>query len=198
VRMRRGDTCVHESNYGNRRLLRARGEGQRSRRSGNPCNKIASSHCLPEAWDHAKISCPTQAIKTGICDQRYGAQWSICAAKILSRPCRLGVKAGRGVMSALMSGLPESGRRADIGRLSERAIPVIANHHSRNGRLWNVRGDVRYQSAFAPESLTTLAHFSVSLAKSLAKSAGDPGSGVPPSSAIRALILGSAKAALSS
>src|SRR4029077_5869633 len=97
--MRRGGPCVHESNYGNRRLLRARGEWQRSRRSGNPCNKIPSSHCLPEAWDHAKISFPTQAIKTGICDQRYGAQWSICAAKILSRPSRLGVKSGPTAMS---------------------------------------------------------------------------------------------------
>src|SRR2546428_7028401 len=54
------------------------------------------------------------------------------------------------------------------------------------------------QSAFAPDSLTTFAHFSVSAANSLAKSAGEPGSGVPPSSAIRAFILGSAKAALSS
>jgi hypothetical protein len=64
--------------------------------------------------------------------------------------------------------------------------------------LWTVPRGARNQSAFVPESLTTLAHFSVSLAKSLAKSAGEPGSGVPPSSAIRAFILGSAKAALSS
>src|SRR5262249_60352346 len=48
------------------------------------------------------------------------------------------------------------------------------------------------QSAFAPDSLTTFAHFSVSSANSLAKSAGEPGSGVPPSPAIRALIFGSA------
>src|SRR5262249_27467503 len=64
--------------------------------------------------------------------------------------------------------------------------------------LWNVPRRGRNQSAFAPESLTTLAHFSVSLAKSLAKSAGEPGSGVPPSSVIRAFILGSVKPALSS
>src|SRR5262249_26440273 len=39
------------------------------------------------------------------------------------------------------------------------------------------------QSALAPENLTTLAHFSVSSANSFAKSAGEPGSGVPPRSA---------------
>ena len=64
--------------------------------------------------------------------------------------------------------------------------------------LWNVPRSVRNQSTFAPESLTTLAHFSVSLAKKLAKSMGEPGSGVPPNSAIRAFIFGSAKAELSS
>src|SRR5262249_32073789 len=50
----------------------------------------------------------------------------------------------------------------------------------------------------APENSTTLLHFSTSLATNLLKSAGEPGSGVPPSSAIRAFVLGSAKAALSS
>src|SRR5262245_38143003 len=43
------------------------------------------------------------------------------------------VKSSPTATSAPMSGLPESGRRADIGRLSEKAIPVIADHHSRNG-----------------------------------------------------------------
>src|SRR5438445_11182459 len=42
----------------------------------------------------------------------------------------------------------------------------------------------------------TLPHFSVSSAMSLLKSAGEPVSGVPPRSASRALILGSARAAL--
>src|SRR4030095_3324874 len=36
------------------------------------------------------------------------------------------VKLGPAAMSAPMFGLPESSHRADIGRLSERAIPVIA------------------------------------------------------------------------
>ena len=42
----------------------------------------------------------------------------------------------------------------------------------------------------------TLPHFSVSSAISLPNWTGDPGSGVPPKSASRALILGSARAAL--
>src|SRR6516162_244230 len=44
----------------------------------------------------------------------------------------------------------------------------------------------------------TLPHFSVSSAMSLPKSAGEPGSTVPPRSASRALILGSSRAALTS
>jgi hypothetical protein len=51
------------------------------------------------------------------------------------------------------------------------------------------------QSGLMPANLTTLAHFSVSAAMSLPKSAGEPASTVPPSSASRALILGSASAA---
>jgi hypothetical protein len=49
-----------------------------------------------------------------------------------------------------------------------------------------------------PENSTTLSHFSTSLAMNLPKSPGEPGSGVPPTSAIRAFVLGSTKAALSS
>src|SRR5258708_19467229 len=55
---------------------------------------------------------------------------------------------------------------------------------------------VNAYSALAPENLTTLAHFSVSSATSLPKSAGEPASGVPPKSASRALIFGSASPAL--
>jgi hypothetical protein len=46
------------------------------------------------------------------------------------------------------------------------------------------------QAALRPANLTTLPHFSVSSAISLPKSAGIPGSGVPPRSASRALHLG--------
>src|SRR5215467_12239513 len=52
-----------------------------------------------------------------------------------------------------------------------------------------------YSSATWP-SLMTLAHFSVSAATSLPKSAGVPGVSMPPRSAKRALMLGSASAAL--
>src|SRR5262245_66180352 len=53
-----------------------------------------------------------------------------------------------------------------------------------------------HQSALAPENLTTLAHFLVSSAMSLPKSVDESASGVLPRSAIRALILGSARPAL--
>src|SRR5262249_32686506 len=47
-------------------------------------------------------------------------------------------------------------------------------------------------SGFAPENLTTLPHFSVSSAMSLPKSLGEPVRAMPPRSASRAFILGSA------
>src|SRR5215467_11945806 len=56
----------------------------------------------------------------------------------------------------------------------------------------------RPHSTLILASRITLPHFAVSSANSLAKSAGEPGSGVPPSSVMRAFILGSEKAALSS
>ena len=49
-----------------------------------------------------------------------------------------------------------------------------------------------------PANLITLPHFSVSSEMSLPKSAGEPGSTALPSSASRAFILGSARAALTS
>src|SRR5262249_42019210 len=52
------------------------------------------------------------------------------------------------------------------------------------------------QSALMPVNLTTLPHFSVSSAISLLKSAREPSSTVPPRSASRAFMLGSARAAL--
>src|SRR6516165_5897883 len=53
-----------------------------------------------------------------------------------------------------------------------------------------------HHSAFTPENLTTLAHFAVSSTMSLAKSAGEPASVMPPRSASRAFKLGSARQAL--
>src|SRR5215468_3691966 len=44
----------------------------------------------------------------------------------------------------------------------------------RTERFWNLGRNIWPYSAFAPETLTTLAHFSVSSAMNLAKSAGEP------------------------
>src|SRR5262245_15104912 len=66
--------------------------------------------------------------------------------------------------------------------------------HSRNG-IYGMSA-LCPQSALTPANLITLAHFSVSSVMSLPKSLGEPGSIVPPRSARRAFILGSARAAL--
>src|SRR5262249_41625054 len=89
-----------------------------------------------------------------------------------------------------------STNRHQSPRLS-RPVSVISGHcrHSRNGSLWNIRA-FPPQSALMPVNLTTLPHFSVSSAISLPKSAGEPASTVPPKSASRAFILGSARPAL--
>src|SRR5262245_12410215 len=67
---------------------------------------------------------------------------------------------------------------------------------SQNGRYGTLAPRPPGQSALMPVNFTTLPHFSVSSAISLPKSAGVPGSTVPPKSASRALILGSARPAL--
>src|SRR5258708_26446402 len=66
----------------------------------------------------------------------------------------------------------------------------------RDPKPTNIQSGCPDQPGFAPESLTTLAHFSVSSAISLPKSAGRPGSTAPPKSASRAFILGLARAPL--
>ena len=53
-----------------------------------------------------------------------------------------------------------------------------------------------HHSTEMPADYTTTPHFSVSSASSLPNSAGDIGIGVPPSSAMRACIFGSASAAV--
>jgi hypothetical protein len=50
--------------------------------------------------------------------------------------------------------------------------PVLSSENLNWGDLWNVGAR---HSGFAPESFTTFAHFSVSSAISLPKSAGEPG-----------------------
>src|SRR5262245_7917992 len=67
---------------------------------------------------------------------------------------------------------------------------------SENGHYGIFESGLPCQSALMPTNFTTLPHFSVSSAMSVPKSAGEPTSGVPPRSASRALILGSASAAL--
>src|SRR5262245_24239539 len=63
---------------------------------------------------------------------------------------------------------------------------------SRIDTLWNI-GAVH--SGLIPANLITLAHFSVSSAMSFRKSEGEPARVMPPISARRALILGSARPA---
>src|SRR6516164_7175320 len=69
-------------------------------------------------------------------------------------------------------------------------------HDSRNGCYGILDRDRADHSALMPANLITLAHFSVSAAMSLLKSAGKPASAGLPRSASCALILGSARPAL--
>src|SRR5262249_42150927 len=62
--------------------------------------------------------------------------------------------------------------------------------------LWNVGRWAQVYCGLILAALTTLRHFSVSSAMSLPKSLGEPASTVPPRSASRVLILGSARAPL--
>src|SRR4029077_21093871 len=74
--------------------------------------------------------------------------------------------------------------------------PTSTTHAaSQNSPLWNV-GARRLYSGLMLAALITLPHFSVSSAMNLAKSAGAIVIGTEPSSAIRALIAGSARPAL--
>src|SRR5262249_30701894 len=66
---------------------------------------------------------------------------------------------------------------------------------SRNG-FYEISTADRAHSALMLAARITLPHFSVSSAMSLPKSAGEPASAVPPRSASRAFILGSARGAL--
>src|SRR5262249_54770165 len=67
---------------------------------------------------------------------------------------------------------------------------------SQNG-IYGIFGRGRADhSALMPANLTTLAHFSISAATKLPKSEGEPAITVPPRSASRTLILGSARPAL--
>src|SRR5207253_2640578 len=72
-------------------------------------------------------------------------------------------------------------------------VDHLVGRHSRNGRYGTWR---RPYSGLMLAARITLPHFSVSSAMSLAKSAGESASTSPPTSASRALSLGSARPAL--
>src|SRR5262245_50093876 len=69
---------------------------------------------------------------------------------------------------------------------------LVGARNSPNGGYGISTAD-RPQSALIPVNLTTLPHFSVSSAISLPKSTGEPASTVPPRSASRVFMLGSAR-----
>src|SRR5262245_32285250 len=77
---------------------------------------------------------------------------------------------------------------------AEQRYELAAPHHSITSSARASNG--LHYSALRPLNLTTLAHFSVSSATSLAKSADEPVNISLPSSTIRAFAVGSARAAL--
>src|SRR5262245_30142814 len=82
---------------------------------------------------------------------------------------------------------------ADCTDLLDHLVGVVERpQFRRTGRY----GTLPDHSALTLAARITLPHFSVSSAMSFPKSTGEPTSGVPPRSASRALILGSARAAL--
>ena len=89
-------------------------------------------------------------------------------------------------------------------RFADSRIPLAPRapsiHDPGSGRSWRNSwggiGKLPGHSGFMPENLITLAHFSPSSTRSLPKSAGEPGSTVPPKAATRPFSLGSASPAL--
>src|SRR5262249_29473578 len=94
-----------------------------------------------------------------------------------------------------MSGLtPQAAGTADIGgRFKSACWRTSVPRGSQNGHYGISAPD---HSALAPANLITLAHFSVSSAINIPKSAGEPANTVPPSSARRLLSAGSERPAL--
>src|SRR5215471_772235 len=89
--------------------------------------------------------------------------------------------------------------RPDSGHKFKPMVPVATYYEptfSPNGCYGIFGQDRADHSALILADRITLAHFSVSSAMSLPKSAGDIGIGTPPRSASRALIVGSARPAL--
>src|SRR5262245_41096884 len=110
-------------------------------------------------------------------------------------PCgtHTGPREGRNQPRRPLSGKATTSARSELFRIGPTAV---IGTHSRNGCYGILdRGQPR-QSALIPAARITLPHFSVSAAMNSPKSAGEPTSGVPPRSASRSLILGSARPAL--
>ena len=74
-----------------------------------------------------------------------------------------------------------AGRKADIPQGRVRASSGHCSHWP-NETLWNIGPRLPDQSALTPANFTTLAHFSVSAARSLPNSAGEPASTLMPMS----------------
>src|SRR6187401_2330967 len=73
----------------------------------------------------------------------------------------------------------------------------VGPHARAKWTAWQSGGD-RLYSTLMPANLITFAHLSMASVRIVPNSAGEPPSTVPPSSTLRALILGSARPALSS
>src|SRR5262249_36998460 len=99
------------------------------------------------------------------------------------------------IAACLMSGLtPQAAGTADIGgRFKSACWRTSVPRRSQNGHYGISAPD---HSALAPANLITLAHFSVSSAINIPKSAGERTNTVAPRSANRAFRLGSARPAL--
>src|SRR5262249_9602123 len=110
---------------------------------------------------------------------------------------------------------PESGQTADISVCPLCAKSGQMHRNKRRARiveiysvtatdagdfaerdLWNIQSSNPDQLILAPANLITFAHFSVYSAMNVANSAGELANTVPPRSAIRAFIRGSARPAL--
>src|SRR5215470_7868043 len=87
------------------------------------------------------------------------------------------------------------GKSRPAGDFSARDA-LVGGRISLNGHYGIFGRDRAGHSALMPANFTTLAHFSVSLARRRPKLAGGPGSIVPPMSTNRAFALGSARIAL--
>src|SRR5262249_28214733 len=102
---------------------------------------------------------------------------------------------GRGTRRHLRPG-PHHGRHQLFCLRGDACVLGVVERVGRVNEYTPLGRNVPGYSGFAPENLTTFAHFSVSSTMSFWKSAGDPARGVPPRSIRRARIWGSTRPAL--